>query len=221
MDSKLYANLWKYTLLLVANKRVYVAVLGAYYLTIPNVTEASIGMILLAGSLAGFLFEIPSGYLGDRMGHKVALVFSRVCMVLSTLCFLLASDLLLLVLGSVFLALGHAFHSGTGAAFVHETLRALGREQEFSRLMGRASSIGFAVPVVFMIATPFLVDISFRLPFAVALIFDVVGLLVTLTLITPPVPQQAIDEVRPVRCGSWLQKVCGQVSFFLRSSLAW
>jgi len=70
MQKLLQGNIWKYTLLLIANKRIFVAILGAYYLTIPDVNAAGIGIILLAGSLAGFVFEIPSGYVSDKIGHK-------------------------------------------------------------------------------------------------------------------------------------------------------
>ena len=60
-EKKLTANIWKYTLILIANKRVFIAILGAYYLTIPDIAAKEIGLILLVGQLTTFLFEIPSG----------------------------------------------------------------------------------------------------------------------------------------------------------------
>src|SRR3989344_1044823 len=98
MEKSLKGNIWKYAVLLIANKRIFVAILGAYYLTIPGVTPQGIGIILLAGSLAGFLFEIPSGYVSDKMGHKAALVISRVFMLLSTIFWLAANNIWLLIL---------------------------------------------------------------------------------------------------------------------------
>src|SRR3989344_3349293 len=162
MQKLLQGNIWKYTLLLIANKRIFVAILGAYYLTIPDVTPEGIGIILLAGSLAGFIFEIPSGYVSDKIGHKTALVLSRLFMLVSTLFFLFASNIIFLILGGVFMSMAHAFHSGTGSAFMHETLRGLKREKEYAKVMGKISSIGFAIPIVFMVLTPFLVSISFK-----------------------------------------------------------
>src|SRR3989344_6469155 len=175
-SSELSSNLWKYALFLIANKRIYVAILGAYYLTIPGVTPQGIGIILLIGSLAGFVFEIPSGYVSDKIGHKTALVTSRFAMLASTLLFLLANDIMFLILGSVLMSLAHALHSGTGSAFMHETLRGLKRENDYARIMGKISSVGFAIPIVFMVLTPFLVSISFRAPFLIALVVDVIGI---------------------------------------------
>ncbi|MCR4285620.1 MAG: MFS transporter [Candidatus Kaiserbacteria bacterium] len=189
-------NLLKYTVALVTHKRLFVAILGAYYLTIPDVTPWWVGTILFASTLSGFLFEIPSGYIADKIGHKKALVVSSVSLVLSTSFFLLAESIPFLFLGGILLSIGFAFISGTGTAFVHETLRALGRESEFREIMGKMKSIGFAIPIILTTLIPFLVSISWHLPFAIALVSDLMGLIAVCSLVTPPVPQEHIDEIR-------------------------
>ncbi len=195
MSKKLESNFWKYTLILIANKRIFVAVLGAYYLTVPGVTPQAIGTILLVSTLAAFLFEIPSGYMSDKVGHKQALVLSRVFMILSTALFLISESFVGLVVAGIAMSLSQAFLSGTGSAFMHETLRALKREEEYSRITGKMSSIGFAVPIVFMVLVPFLVSYSYKVPFVIALVIDVIGLLAALLLVKPPVSPKHVDEV--------------------------
>lgn len=195
MEKNLQNNIWKYALLLIANKRIFVAILGAYYLTIPDVTPKIIGIILLAGSLSGFIFEIPSGYMSDKIGHKQALVTSRVLMLLSTIFFLIGGNITFLILGAIFLSASAAFHSGTGSAFMHETLQGLKREHEYAKVMGKISSIGFAVPIIFMVLVPFLVSVSYKTPFLIALVIDVIGLLAAISLVVPPVPQKHIEEI--------------------------
>jgi MFS family permease len=189
-------NLLKYTIVLITNKRLFVAILGAYYLTIPNVTPWWVGTILLVSTLSGFLFEIPSGYIADKIGHKKALVVSGTSFVLSTSCFLFADSMSFLFLGGIFLSIGTAFMSGTGTAFIHETLRALGRESEFREIMGKMKSIGFAVPIILTTLIPFLVGISWKLPFVISLISDLIRLVAICSFVTPPVPQEHIEEIR-------------------------
>lgn len=213
----LESNIWKYTLLLIANKRVFVAVLGAYYMTIPGVDNAWVGIILFAGSIAGFVFEVPSGYLSDKFGHKQALVLSRVLMLFSTLLFLISDNITLLILGSVFMSLSHAFHSGTGSAFMHETLSELGREDDYTKVTGKASSIGFAVPIVLMVLVPFLVGISFKLPFIFALVIDVIGLVAAMLLVKPAVSQEHVDEVNTTNFKQVMQE--GHRLHFFRHAL--
>lgn len=206
MEGNLSGNIWKYTLLLITNKRVFVAILGAYYLTIPDVTPQIIGLILLTSSLSSFILEIPSGYISDKIGHKKALVIAKVFAIVATLLLLSADSIPLLIMAAIFSSASFAFLSGTGSAFMHETLLALGRDHEYTKIIGKASAIGFAVPVVFMVLVPFLVDISYKLPFLVSLIFDVVGLLVAISLVTPPVKQHLIEEIGPTNFKEVMQE---------------
>ncbi|MDO8499889.1 MAG: MFS transporter [bacterium] len=195
MPQKLQDNIWKYTLILIANKRFFVAIFSIYYLTIPGVDAFGVGLIMLAGGLAGFIFEIPSGYWSDKFGHKNALVISRIFVLLSTTLFILATNLTHLILGGVALSIGQAFLSGTGSAFMHETLRGLKKENDYAKIMGKIGAIGFAVPIILMMAVPFLVTVSYKLPFAIALVTDFIGLLASIFLFTPPVPPEHVEEV--------------------------
>lgn len=196
MTQNLSSNIWKYTIASVANKRIFVAILGAYYLTIDGVTPQVIGTIALCGSIASFLFEIPSGYISDKVGHKQALIISRIAMLLSSICFFLAEHTVWLILATVIMGAGAAFNSGTGSAFMHETLKGLNRENEYSTIMGRISSIGFAVPIFLTVSVPFLVSISYKIPFLLMGIIDIIGLIAVLNLVTPPVTPEHIEEVQ-------------------------
>ncbi len=195
IQHNLASNIWKYAIFLIVNKRIFAAILGAYYVSVPGVGAKQVGVILLASSIAGFLLEIPSGYLSDKLGHKNALVFSRICVFISTLFFLFANNIHLLILGGIFLSVGNAFLSGTGSAFMHETLTGLNREKDYATVMGKIRSLGFAIPVVFMVFTPFLVSVSFKLPFLIGLIFDIIGLAVAISFVVPKVTQKQIDEI--------------------------
>lgn len=210
---ELEGNIWKFAILLITNKRLYVAILGAYYLTIPGVTTWWIGTLLLIGSVSGFLFEIPSGYISDKLGHKEALIVSRASMVLSSTFFLFSHSIPMLIAGSIFLSISQAFSSGTGSAFMHETFRGLGREGDYTRVMGKISAIGFAVPIFLTVLIPFFVSISYQIPFLVSLVFDLIGLCVTFALVRPPVTPEETAEIgitnfRQVMQESW------RLSFF-------
>lgn len=197
MQSALASNIWKYTVLLVANKRVFAAIIGAYYLTIPGVTTFWIGIFLLAGNGASFIFDVPSSYLADKIGHKEALVFSRGFILLSTVFFLFASNIWWLIAASILMSMGFAFLSGVGSSFMHETLRALDREADYRTVMGKASSIGFFVPAVLAIVVPFTVGISYQVPFLIGLVLDIIGLAVALMLARPTVHVRASGTEDP------------------------
>lgn len=193
--NNLLSNIWKYTIFLITNKRVYVAIIAVYYLTIPGVNEIGISYILLAGNITGFLFEIPSGYLADIIGHKRTLILSRIFAVISSVFYLIAGNIWPLIVGSIFLSLSAAFTSGTGNAFMQETLRAVNKQDEYARIMGKIKSLGFLIPLVISSLVPFLSSISIKGPFVIGLIMDVIGLLVAISFVAPRVPQKQINEL--------------------------
>lgn len=194
MEAKLATNIWKYTVLLVANKRVFTAIIGAYYLTIPGVTPFWIGLFLLVSNGASLIFDIPSSYIADKIGHKESIVLSRVFILVSTALFLFATNIAWLIAASILLSMGLAFLSGVGSAFMHETLRGLGREDEYRTVMGKASSIGFVLPALLAVVVPFTVAISYKIPFLIGLVFDIVGLAAAFSLVRPPVRERAAGE---------------------------
>ena len=195
MQKGLQSNIWKITVYLTTNKRIFIALLGAYYLSIPGVTAESIGIILLLSSVAGFLMEIPSGYFSDKIGHKKALVLSRVLMAFSSAFFLFAQNIYLLILGAVFFSFATSFLTGTLAAFMHETLRGLGKEKDYTKIMGKIRSISMILPIALAVSVPFLIETSFKLPFAIALAIDLIGLIVAISLVVPKTTKSEIQEI--------------------------
>ena len=154
-----------------------------FLLTLPNATAQTIGFITFVGQFCGFLFEVPSGYLSDLLGHKKALVFGKLFIALSSLALLFADSVLHFIMASVLMAFGYALLSGTLSAFAKNTLDSLGRGEEFSSIMGKVRSLGYAIPIFLIIILPFVVDhYSYRGAFFVVFLIDVVGLLYTVLL---------------------------------------
>jgi MFS family permease len=198
----LQSNIWKYTLILITNKRVFAAILGAYYLTIPEVTPFWIGIFLLVGNGASLIFDIPSSYIADRIGHKRSIILSRVFMVASTSLFLFANNIWVLAMASFLMSMAQAFISGVGTAFMHETIRALNREQEYRTIMGKVTSIGFFLPALFAALIPFTVTYSYTIPFVFGLVLDIIGLVTAVSLVVPKVQ---IDTAVPVEIKNFSQ----------------
>lgn len=193
---KIESNIWKYTVHLITNKRVFAAILSLYYLTIPNVEVQNIGWIMFCGSVASFLFELPTGYLSDKIGHKNTLIIGRLLLILSSLFFLFANGLPFLIIGAICLSLSGAFFSGTGSAFMHDTLKAIGKDSDYSKIMGKSASIGHAVPIAFMIIAPVMIEVSYKMPFVFSLILDIIGLLAVISLRRVKQSEQHKKEVK-------------------------
>ncbi len=191
---RLKSNLWKYFLIILTNRRNYIPILAIYFLTLPNTAAQQIGLYVGIGWFVGFLLEIPSGYLSDKLGHKKTLIFAKFSMLISTLFFILGNSLPYFILGSSFIALGFAFTSGTGEAFLHNTLIGLKREEDYGNLSGKIKAKASLVSAGMILMLPLLIKISLIMPIKVYLIFDIVGIFTAFSLYSPKIKYDAEDE---------------------------
>lgn len=188
-QARLEWNIWKFAVHKTTNKRTYMTFMTIFLLTMPNTTARTIGFLTLVGQITGVLFEVPSGYISDRIGHKQALILGRAALAVSTFLYIVADRAWYFFLATIFLSIGWAFESGTDSAFMHETLRSLGKQDLYARIMGKIKSLGFAVPVILILILAAVADHTFRTAFVIAFCVDLVGLVAVLLLATPPIEQ--------------------------------
>lgn len=194
MQKELKSNIWKYFLILLTNRRNYIPILAIYFLTLPNTTTQQIGLYTGIGWIAGFLLEIPSGYISDRLGHKKALILAKFSMLISTLFFVFGGSLPYFILGSSFIAFGFAFTSGTVEAFFHNTLVGLKRKKDYGNLSGKIKANVSLVSAGMILILPLLTRISLIMPIKIYLIFDLIGILTAYSLYSPKIEYGAKDE---------------------------
>jgi len=193
MTTGLKGNIWKYFVYTLTQRRSFYTLLAILFLTLPNSNAKQIGIYAAAGSFASFLLEIPTGYFADRFGHKKTLVISKIVMILSTLCFIFANSLVYFVVGSILLSASFALMSGTQEAFVHNTLIALKREKEYTKIMSKLVANVSLLSGLIIVLLPFLTKYSMLLPFYITLITDLIGLGVIITSVVPSQKFRAED----------------------------
>jgi len=190
----LKSNIWKYFLIILTNRRNYIPILAIYFLTLPNTTAKQIGLYIGIGWFAGFLLEIPSGYISDKFGHKKTLILAKFFMLISTMFFIFGNSLLYFIFGSIFISLGFAFTSGTGGAFLHNTLVGLKKEKEYGEIGGKIRAKASLVSAGMILILPLLTKISLIMPIKIYLIFDVIGIITAFSLYSPKIKFDAEDE---------------------------
>lgn len=194
MKRLLKANLWKFFLLVLTNRRNYLPILSIYFLTLPNTTIQQIGLFLGIGWFAAFFLEVPSGYFSDKFGHKKTLILAKFSMLASTLFFVFGDSLSYFIMGSILVSFGFAFTSGTSEAFFHNTLVALKREKDYGEVLGKIHANASLVSAVMILTLPLLTNISLIMPIKVFLIFDLIGILVAFSLYSPKIKYTTEDE---------------------------
>lgn len=173
---------------------------------------ASLSMLYAVLTVVG---EIPTGYVGDRIGRRNSLIVSSACMTLSILGFAVVQSYLGLAVLYVLWTLSLVFRSGTGDAWLYDTLEAglvseanetsSARNSDgeldadrFAHVRGRGGSVNKTVTVATMLAGGVLFSIQPTLPFVASGVLNGAGVIVLLTL---PKNRQYVGTEHDTRTG--------------------
>ncbi len=91
-------------------------------------------------SSAVILLEVPTGAWADRLGRRKSMAFGALLMGFSSLGYLMAHGFAVFAVCEFFFAVGLTLTSGADSAFLYDTLKQGGREEEYRRLEGVGTS---------------------------------------------------------------------------------
>lgn len=85
--------------------------------------------------------ELPTGMIADRFGRRVSLVVGTTAVVIAFFAFGVGSSFLVLLVAYAFFALAETSFSGADTAILYDSLRAVGRDRDFTVWHGRLNAL--------------------------------------------------------------------------------
>lgn len=170
------------------------------FLLFRELTYTDIATLSMVYAVLTVLGEIPSGYVGDRIGRRDSLIVGSVLMVASILGFVVVGSYVGLLVLYVLWAFALVFRSGSGDAWLYDILEDELRAERFTHVRGRGVAVQRGVTVLAMLAGGWLFSLDPRLPFVASGVVNAASIPVLLTL--PRNPQFArgsSDEVLQIR----------------------
>ncbi|MDP2630944.1 MAG: MFS transporter [Candidatus Uhrbacteria bacterium] len=194
MRSKLEGNILKYNYYKIFSKRVFLPLIAIFLIDQGGVTLPQIAFIASITAIAQFMVEIPSGYIADRWGHKRSLTLSAFLCAISVLPYIFFPGFIGGLLAFTLFFSGGAFASGTLQAFMHETLLELGRDREYSEIMGKGQSFGLIGNIALVSLIPLTYVIHPRIPFILGFLCLFIAFLIVLSFVEPLVRVPVAEE---------------------------
>lgn len=111
------------------------------------------------------LAEVPTGYLGDRLGRRATLALGSGFRAAALLGYVLTDVAAGYLLLKVLMGIGWALRSGTTDAWLHDLLASRGHVDEFARVAGRGSTAVLATSAAGAVAGGLLYGVAPGLPF--------------------------------------------------------
>lgn len=185
------ANIWKgYLLHFLINFQLWWAIWVLYLRDMRgfSLTQITVLEALFWGT--AILAEVPTGAIADRFGRKTSLALGAASTTFAVLTFGLATNYELILISYGAWAIGIAFLSGADHAMLFESLKELGREDEFQRLAGRLGAIqAFGALAGGLIGAPIAAATDLSVPILLSAAIVAPGLLVALSMREPDLPE--------------------------------
>lgn len=165
-----------------ANPGFFYPIYILFLVDVNDLSYTAVGLIGTAQAVVVLTGEVPTGYVGDRIGRRNSLVVAQGLFLVSTASFLVATDLLGFLFTFGTLSLATTFISGSGQAWLYDTLAERLDTDEFTRVQGRGSAASKWSMAVTMIAGGLLYVADPVYPFVAGLALQSVSFLLVLSL---------------------------------------
>jgi MFS family permease len=160
----------------------FIAPIYVLYLLANDLSYAAIGAI---GSIQGVVVlagEIPTGYVGDRIGRRNSLLAAQVLFGCSVVGMILAQGFLGFALSFALLSFAMTFVSGSADAWLYEILEEYLDEDRYTYVRGRGGAVGQWATAATMIAGSLLYVVEPLSPFVALLAMRTLTFFVVLSL---------------------------------------
>ena len=167
-------------------------------------------------SLSILLFEVPSGYIADKLGRKFCLVAGSGVWIIGWLFYCGGNSFTIFALAEILTGLAGGLISGADTAIAYETLVQSGRASYYPALEGRLVAIAGVSEAVCGIVGAAIAESDLVYPFYLQTVCLAIYFCLALTLIEPQ-PQQSVTKRQQIES---LKTIVMNV-FVLNAKLRW
>lgn len=185
-QKQLERNIGKYSWYKIFTKRVYLPLITIQLVNVGNVSVEQIAAIAAVSVIISLLLQLPTGYFADRYGNRLSILVGCLIALPSPLFYAWMPNFTGGMIASILFFGGYAFQSGAIEAFMHDTLAALKREDQYTKIMGRAQSYGLIGNVILLVLIPATYSLNHALPFVLGFLSLVAMLALALSFTYPP-----------------------------------
>lgn len=139
-----------------------------------------IGILFAVFSLTGFLFEIPTGYLGDKFGRKYSVTIGLAILSLTAYIWTLLNSVFIFAIFAGIWMLGLAFISGSFEGYIYDYLKSKKKEEYYDKLLSMSGTVLYGAGAIGSIVGAYLFSININYPYYLLAILFFLCLVITL-----------------------------------------
>lgn len=168
------------------------------YLAFKGMTLTQIGLLEAIFHITSFLMEVPTGSVADIFGRKTSRIAGRFFSLGSILFLILSNNFYLFALSFVFSALSYNLESGAGEALLYDSMKSIGKSNNYMRTVGIQEGIYQAAAVASFIIGGFIGTYDYYLAFWIAAGIIVSTIIYSFSFTEPPVEEKKYGLKNPI-----------------------
>ncbi len=148
-------------------------VFGAFFQLEHGFSESQITSLFAVFSFTVFIFEIPTGLLGDRIGEKKSLIIGAMLTGISTILFLIGNTAFIYI-GEAIFGIGSTFYSGAFESLVYKYCKSSDNNLNYNKIVSETYALQWiALSFSFVGCFVFTTYGNIRWPFIATLISNI------------------------------------------------
>ena len=191
-------------------------VFAAFFQLEHGFSETQITSLFAVYSLTVFLFEIPTGLIGDRIGEKKSLIIGAFLTCVSSILFIVG-NVPLIYAGEIIFGVGSTFYSGPFESLVYKYCEHSKNNMDYENILSKTYSLQWiALGFSFVSCSIFTQYMNIKIPFLATLGANIVLCIIAIFL---PVSRKESDQnnsiffimkrfVCDIGCNKQLRTVC-------------
>lgn len=145
-----------------------------------------------------YVMEVPSGWFSDRFGRRITMLLAAVILAIAYGMIFAGSSFLIFAIAQFLKAAGISFKSGTETAFHFDSLKAIGREDEFGRREAIVARNRFLGGAAAALVGGLVAILALQMAYLVACVFAILMTVLVYMFSEPPVEENE-KHASPIR----------------------
>lgn len=129
-----------------------------------------IGILLSLKTVSTLIFEIPTGYVADKVSRKLSILIGVLLNIVGLLIFIFTREFILLAIAQIVFGLSETFSSGADSALLYDNLEILDASEKFESIQKNISLFGSLVLFTSFIMGSYIYNYKQAFPFVLTTI---------------------------------------------------
>lgn len=171
---------------------IYIPYLALFLSVNKGLTENQFALLVSVFSFSVFIFEIPTGFIADKIGEKKSIVIGNLIRLFGIVFLTFSNTFLFLLIGEALLGIGSTFCSGADDSLMYKIVHDdKDLKSKYNKIVSNYYTLNWiSISLAFLLGQ-LLASISYQVVFIASIIATAIGLFISLQLPTVPfVPEQ-------------------------------